>query len=188
MPILLATMALWKKIAIGFGIFVFLFGHSSKEETNIAIEGMKEFTNEDGRGSTVVSTLNPRQGLVVFKNDDTYLIHYALVSINGEWVGDNETTKNLDEVQKWRQRLFHPGDRRLHKIKLLKSSDGFEGGDFGAHQVEAHIFVKDGNKARFVRPLEYELRISDMGRNAPEGSGMYWTLEIHPTYITEGGW
>ena len=186
MLIPLAAMAVWKKIAIGFGIFVFLFGHNSKDEINIAVEGMQEFTYEDGRGSVTVSTLNPRQGLVVFKNDGTDLIHFAVVSIDGEWVGDTELTKNLNDDQKWRPRLFRPGDRRLHKIKILQSADG-EGGDFGNHHVEAHIFIKDGGRARLIRKREYDFNISDIYRNAPEGSGMYWIIEIHPAYITEGG-
>lgn len=183
----LAAMALWKKVAIGFGIFVFLFGRSSKDEINITIEGLKEFTHEDDRGSTIISTVNHRQGLVVFKNDGTDLIHYAVVSMDGEWVGDNETTKNLDSNRKWRQRLFHPGDRRLHRITKLRSADGFESGDFGTHHIEVHIFIKDGSKARFVRKIEYDLQISDTYRGAPEGSGMYWIIEVHPTFVTEGG-
>lgn len=179
--------ALFGKIAAGFAAFLILFGRGDKEETNIAIEGMKEFTYQDGNGSTVVSTLNPRQGLVVFKNDGTSLVHYALVSIDGEWVGEDRI-KNANQATKWRLLLFNPGERKLNRIHKLQASEGDEGGDFGSHHIEAYIFVKDRNKARFVRKIEYELSISDTYRNAPEGSGMYWILEIHPTYITEGSW
>ncbi|MDP3710429.1 MAG: hypothetical protein Q8R29_01755 [bacterium] len=183
MLIPLAAMALWKKIAIGFGIFVFLFGHNSKEEINIAIEGMQEFTYEDGRGSVVVSTLDPRQGLVQFINSSD-LIHYAMVKIDGQWVGDDKI-KIASEAGKWKGRLFNPGERRIHHLKILKFGNDEEMGDFGEHHVEAHIFVKSGGKAMLLRKLEYSLSVSDMYRNAPEGSGMYWILKVYPNYISE---
>lgn len=168
---------------LALGAVVFRGGGPKKEDIKIGWAGFTEYTQTDGRGSLVETNLDPHQGLVRFTNPSNLVVK-VMVVIDSIYVGEDRVIRlNNPNDPRWLGRLLGPGEKRIHKIPATWP--------FGRHDVRVYFFYQISDS--LVQKMDEEgepivlhdtFYVSPERRSAPEGTGMYWWLDI----TTTGAW